>query len=206
VSIMPGAERGVQVETILREWLNEPAITIMCGDWRNGCIMELLPEGRATLTKEKYPAPFAGLRDIELPGQAHHLHLNLDKLTHVVYAIAPCVCYGYRPSFEVRFDDTEQSTTAFAVAIRQPYLGRRTNRPALTAYFRRMIDHLRRFPTMTSFQMQRNSSDSPLSTEGWNEILNCFMEARDSERISEDSISLPECLRGFSPFEAHRHG
>jgi hypothetical protein len=206
VSIMLDAERGVHVETILREWLNEPAITLMCGDWRNGCIMEILPDGPATLTRAKYAEPFAGLRDIELPGQAHHLHINLDKLSRVVYAISPCVCYGYRPSFEVRFDDTEQSATAFALAVRQPYLGRRTNRAALTSYFRRMIDHLRRFPAITSFQMQRNSSNSPLSTDGWNEILHCFMEARDSEEFTENSVSLPECLRVFSQHEVHRDG
>lgn len=206
MSIMLGAERGVHVEAILREWLNEPAITLMCGDWRNGCIMEILPDGPATLTRAKYAEPFAGLRDIELPGQAHHLHLNLDKLARVVYAIAPCVCYGYRPSFEVRFEDTEQSTTAFALAVRQPYVGRRTNRAALTSYFRRMIDHLRRFPAITSFQMQRNTSDNALNTKGWSEILDCFVEARDSEEFTEASTALPECLRVFSPLEVHPHG
>lgn len=196
-----GTNRVSQLETILREWLSEPSITLICGDWRNGCIMEILPEGPVTLTREKYPEPFSGLRDIELPGQPHHLHINLDKLATVVYAITPCVCYGYRPSFEIRFNDAESDTTAFAVALRQPYLGRKTNRSAVVAYFRKLLDHQQRFSSMTRFQVEPQPGTG--KPQGWPEILDCLVAAGGSNVFDRSPFS---SLSGqFSSFEETAH-
>ncbi len=202
---MVGRNRVSQLETILREWLSEPAITLMCGDWRNGCIMEILPEGPVTLTREKYPEPFSGLRDIELPGQPHHLHINLDKLAQVVYAITPCVCYGYRPSFEVRFNDQETNTTAFALALRQPYLGRKTNRSALIAYFRRLLDHHQRFSGITRFHVDSQPAQGKLSAHGWEEILDCFVAAGGSDSFDRALFPNSNLSNHVPSFEEHAH-
>src|SRR5262245_41371428 len=135
--------RVEQIERVIRDWLNEPGITLVCGDWRKGSIMELYPEGRAVLSEARYPEPFSGLRDLHLVGQDHHLHLDLAKLETAVYTVAPSVCYGYRPSFEVRFTAELEGAGAagFALSVREPYRGGRTNRGALVGYFRRMLEH-----------------------------------------------------------------
>lgn len=157
--------------------------------------MELLPEGRAVLTKPKYPEPFAGLRDIHLAGQRHHLHIDLAKLTSAVYAVSPCVCYGYRPSFEVRFTDgLDSSSFSFSVAVREPYRGDRANRDALVPYFRRMLDHHARFPGITRFRADAAGTGSPA---GWRDAYACLLEARGTpgrampnELPSHEALSL----------------
>lgn len=111
------------VETILREWIADPDITLVCGRWADGGIMELVPAGRARLTPARYDGSFAGLRDLELDGAGHHLHLDLTKLAHAAYVLAPSVCFGYRPSFELRFarDATSaRDTHGLALGMRQP--------------------------------------------------------------------------------------
>ena len=50
------------VETILEEWIADPDITLVCGRWADGSIMELVPAGRARLTPARYGGCFAGLR------------------------------------------------------------------------------------------------------------------------------------------------
>ncbi len=157
--------------------------------------MELLPEGRAVLTGPRYPEPFAGLRDIHLAGQRHHLHIDLEKLTSAVYAVSPCVCYGYRPAFEVRFtDDLESGSFAFSLAVREPYRGDRANRDALVPYFRRMLDHHARFPGVTTFRADAAGAGSPA---GWGDAYACLLEARGTpvrsmpeELPSHETLSL----------------
>jgi len=169
-------DRVAQIESVIREWLEEPAITVVCGDWQSGSIMELLPEGRAVLTRQRYPEPFSGLRDLHLVGQGHHLHLDLAKLPLAVYSVSPCVCYGYRPSFDVRFTDGRDDgrSCAFALSVREPYRGDSVNRAALVPYFRRMLDHQARFPEVVRLRV-----DAPRegSFRGWDDAFSCLLEA-----------------------------
>ena len=116
--------------------------------------MELLPDRMPVLTKQRYPEPFSGLRDVRLPGQAHHLHLDFGKIAQVEYAVVPSVCYGYRPSFEVHFIHKQATAPSFAVMVRKPYRNGVTNRAALLSYFRRMRDHLARFPDLVRSRVE----------------------------------------------------
>ena len=59
------------VDAIVREWLADPELTLICGRWSDGGLMELMPEGRATLTQPRYCGDFAGLRDLNLTGQPY---------------------------------------------------------------------------------------------------------------------------------------
>lgn len=171
---MQGATRIAQIEAVIRDWLDEPEIALFCGDWRTGSIMELLPRGRAVLTASKYPEPFDGLRDITLPDQEHHLHIDLAKLRTAVYVMAPCVCFGYRPSFEVRFSDDEGAVAAFSLGPRRPYLGKRANRAAIVPYFRRMLDHHARLGDVVRFRIEARKRDEP---EDWRDVYECWLEA-----------------------------
>lgn len=163
------------LEGVLRDWVGVPRIVFACGDWRTGAIMELLPRTVATLTATRYAEPFAGLRDIRLSGQGHHIHLDLAKMWHVVYAIVPSVCYGYRPSFEAHFVSAIDAAPSFAVMVRDPYRAGRLNREALVGYFRRMVDHLARFPEVVRFRVE--APPVAPSRETWAEIRACLAEA-----------------------------
>jgi hypothetical protein len=199
-----------QIENVIRDWLVEPGITLLCGDWQNGSVMEILPEGRAVLTRQKYAEPFSGLRDIHLPGQGHHLHLDLAKLSVAVYSVAPCVCYGYRPSFEVRFTDAPRppaadggaprprraarpsGSFAFAFGVREPYVGGRANRAVLVPYFQRLFDHHARFPGAVQFRIEKAAAGRGAPPDGWADVHACLLEARGSE--ARAAASGPETL------------
>jgi hypothetical protein len=139
---------------MVREWFLENDITLACGDWSSGAIMELVPAENARLTKARYQHPFSGLRDVRLPGQGHHIHLDLDKIRHVIYAVVPSVCYGYRPSFEAQFTSGLDRAPSFAVMVRNPYPRGRVDRSALARYFRRMREHLARYPEIVHLRIE----------------------------------------------------
>lgn len=164
-----------ELETIVRDWFGDPHIALACGDWTTGAIMELLPDDKPVLTGARYPAPFSGLRDVRLVGQAHHLHLDLNKIAHVVYAIVPSVCYGYRPSFEAHFVSKLGAPPSFAVMVRKPYCGERTNVPALVAYFQRMLDHMARFPSVVRHRVE--APPKPPSRATWHDVRACLLRA-----------------------------
>lgn len=169
-----------QIENILREWLSEPDIAIICGNWMNGSMMELFPNGRAHLSPPRYPEPFSGLRDLHLKDQGHHLHLDLAKLGSAVYSLSPCVCYGYRPSFELRFSTAELDSPqhfSFALGIREPYRGQKANREAQIAYFRRMLSHHRRYPEVTRFWVDLPDKAQASTLAGFRDIFSCLLEA-----------------------------
>jgi hypothetical protein len=182
-------DRITQTEAILREWLADPAIAIVCGDWRAGSIMELLPDGPVLLAGQRYADPFSGLRDVRLAGQRHHLHVDLSKLESCVYAITPSVCYAYRPAFEVGFA-TALGTMAFSISLREPYHGAATNRAPLVRYFQRLLrDHVR-FPDLVRFRVERSAH--PHAGESWRDALTSLMEASGRNEVAHDGPAAPE--------------
>lgn len=203
--------RTTQMESVLREWLEEPALTLVCGDWRTGSIMELLPNGDAVLTEARYPEPFSGLRDLHLPNQGHHLHIDLNKLSAAVYSVVPSICYGYRPSFEVHFihdgrDDLDhpspprEPAVSFALAVRDPYRGGRLNRATLIPYFRRLIEHHQRYPLVTGFRVEPSPGGRGASIDGWREAHQCLAEAcgaskADGPELDHGPESLSRAVR-----------
>jgi hypothetical protein len=163
------------LEEIIRDWFVDETSALACGDWERGAIMEILPRGRAMLTGARYPEPFTGLREVRIPGQKHHLHLDLGKIDQVIYAVMPSVCYGYRPSFEVHFVREAHVSPSFMVMVSAPYRRGRPNRRALVGYFRRLLVHLERFPELVRFRMEL--PPVALSFDVWAEVLACFYEA-----------------------------
>ncbi len=177
------------VDTLLREWLGDPDITLICGRWADGTIMELMPEGNATLTDPAYSGPFAGLRDLRLRGQAHHMHLDLAKLSRVVYAVVPSVCYGFRPSFEVRLGDDDAAamdTYGLAISVRRPYAGEGLAEPAVVNYFKRALDHARRFPDRVRFRAEASVRSGDGHAATWHAVGRCLLEA-DGRGVALDS-------------------
>lgn len=134
-------------EKVICDWLPQN-ICIVCGDWKNGAIMEIIPEGNAVLSEAKYDGCFAGMRDILLSEHPHHLHVNLGIFKTIVYEIAPSVCYGYRPAFNISFIGGIESVAqkAFMFSIDHPY---DTNwvlkSDVVSTYFRFFTEHRARY-------------------------------------------------------------
>jgi len=166
-------EKVSAVEGILRLWLEDPDLTIFCGAWSNGAIMELLPGGKARLTGQLYSGRFAGLRDLILDDGGHHVHLDLGRLSRVCYIVAPSVCFGFRPSFELRIAAPGiDPLRAFGLglAIRRPYDDDGLRESAATRYFTRVAEHLRAHPGVVSLAIRPQGSYHEERAADWSAI------------------------------------
>jgi len=197
VSAVPSID---QVDAILREWLADPDLTLICGRWSDGGIMELMPEGRATLSRPRYAGEFAGLRDLDVAGQRHHLHLDLHKLPRAVYLVAPSVCYGFRPSFEVRLCAADElAATAFGLGLgaRHPYRGDQLSRAVVRRYLRRLANHRASSPQVVGIR----AIDGPVPpaaaarrAEDWAAIGQCVAEEFDIDVSIDDAASFTAAM------------
>lgn len=161
------------VEGILRLWLEDPDLTIFSGVWSNGAVMELLPQGKATLTGQRYAGRFAGLRDLLLDDGGHHVHLDLGRLSRACYVVAPSVCYGFRPSFELRItvpDADPLREFGLGLALRRPYDGAGLRESAATRYFTRAAEHLRAYPGVASLAIRPRGTYHEERDADWSAI------------------------------------
>ncbi len=144
-------------ENVLRDWLAHEDLTLFAGDWCDGAIMELCPAGKARLTGARYDEPFGGLRDIVLPGAGPHGHLDLGRFAQLVYRVAPSVCFGWKPAFEILFltDDTPPRV-GFRCGHGRPY--DRSGTLAATVvdeFFGRHAEHARQRPELVRIEVER---------------------------------------------------
>jgi hypothetical protein len=145
--------RVAALEHIIRDWLNEPELLVLTGRWSDGAVMELVPAAPARLTRARYEGRFAGLRDLLLDGAAHHVHLDLGRLTRATYLVSPSVCFGFRPSFEVRLhagDSDPLDRFALGFGLRWPYRAGKLAPVAVARYFERFRSHRVAFPGVAS--------------------------------------------------------
>jgi hypothetical protein len=54
-------------------WLARSGVTIACGRWSDGAISDILLQGNGSLLPARYGSCFAGVREVRLPDQPHHL-------------------------------------------------------------------------------------------------------------------------------------
>src|SRR5262249_48449747 len=142
-----------------------PNVAIMCGDWSQGSVMELIPHCRGLLSSERYTGDFVGIRQLRLAAQKHHVHLDLKRFRRVAYSILPSVCFGFRPSFEVRFllEAKAAQTCTFSLAVRKPYVASHLSTDAITMYFVRFLEHAACFPDAVGLELD------PLGQHRWEE-------------------------------------
>jgi hypothetical protein len=175
---MPNESTAFAIEAILRSWLDDRDITLFCGDWRHGGVMELLPKGGALLSGRRYDPPFEGLRDLRLEGVGHHVHLDLARLAKAWYIVSPSVCYGFRPSFELRFS-TEGARPhdgfGLGVALTNPYAGHNLRASPVRRYLRRAAEHMKHFPVVAGFACETASIDGD-SWATWDRVAQLLDE------------------------------
>jgi hypothetical protein len=142
------------IERIVRDWLDEPELLVLAGRWADGAVMELVPTSPPLLTAQRYEGRFAGLRDLLLNGQAHHVHLDLGRLNCATYLVCPSVCFGFRPSFELRLHASDADPLdrfGLGFSLRTPYRNGRIARAAVGRYFARYRRHRAAFARAVSF-------------------------------------------------------
>ncbi len=141
------------------DWLADPDITIVCGRWAEGAISEFMPGGTAALLPPAYEGRFAGIRELRLRQQRHHLHIDFGRIHALSYVVTPSVCLGFDPSLEIRLlttDEAGEPTEDWMVALMysNPYLqDRRVDPDAAGRFFRSARDQLARRPDLVRVQI-----------------------------------------------------
>jgi hypothetical protein len=181
------------VDEILRAWLGERGVALLCGRWSEGAIMELVLEEGADLSPARYSGRFAGLRDVLIPGHRHHMHLDLGRVSRVTYAVTPSVCYGFRPSFEVRFGG-EPEDTAFAVTILSPYRDQDLDAPRAARYFARLRQDAARHPSLVRFVADAGGREAE-HADAWRAVGACFARVAEIDPAPESPAALGEVVR-----------
>ncbi|MBE0592366.1 MAG: hypothetical protein IH616_08190 [Gemmatimonadales bacterium] len=150
----------------LTDWLADPGITIVCGRWTDGAISEFMPAGTASLLPPAYEGRFAGIRELRIRQQRHHLHIDLGRIHALSYVVAPSVCLGFDPSLEIRLlteDETGAPTDRWMVALMyaNPYLqDRRVDPRAAERFFRSARDQLARRPDLVRVEIAPDIRDN----------------------------------------------
>lgn len=139
---------------LLAAWLDTPGLTVACGHWEDGAVSEIVPEGRAVLLPARYGGVFAGVRELRLTGAAHHLHIDLGRVERLRFTLAPCVCLGFKPSFEVRLMSRNRAGTAsgdwsLSLMLGAPYAGESLDQEAARGFLARACAQLRAHPELT---------------------------------------------------------
>jgi hypothetical protein len=147
-------ERFAFFHDAVSDWLADPGITIVCGRWSEGAISELMPGGTAALLPPAYEGRFAGIRELRIRQQRHHLHIDFGRIHALSYVVAPSVCLGFDPSLEIRLlatDEAGNPTEDWMVSLMyaNPYLqDRRVDPEAAGRFFRTARAHLARRPDL----------------------------------------------------------
>jgi hypothetical protein len=122
------------------QWLSRTDVTIACGRWEDGAISEFMPNGQAHLLPGTYDGCFAGVRELRLKGQPHHLHIDFGRVHKLAYVVSPSVCFDFNPSFELRLlmvgsggAPTDRSVVSFM--LESPYVKGQLDTQAVSRFF-----------------------------------------------------------------------
>lgn len=146
---------------MLASWLDMPGITLACGRWSDGAISELVPGDGARLLPERYDGLFIGVRELRLAGTPHHLHIDLGRVERFRFTLAPSVCLGFKPSFEVRLL-TRGGEWLLSLMLTTPYEGESLNLEAARGFLKRACAQLRRHPDLTDMVVDEQVRSTPM--------------------------------------------
>jgi hypothetical protein len=190
---MTDGSRIAAVDEVLRAWLREPGVALMCGQWSAGGIMELVLEEGAQLSPALYPGRFAGLRDVIIPGHRHHMHVDLGRIQRITYAVTPSVCYGFRPSFEVRFGGAFDDAV-FSVTLLSPYRERELDAPRVSRYFALLGEHASSHASLVRFVADDGGRRAE-HADVWRAVGRCFAAGAEIDPPPVSPEALGEGVR-----------
>jgi len=196
-------------------WLEHPNTTIACGRWCDGSVSELLPRGRARLLPARYNDCFIGVRELRIGDSPHHMHIDLGRLHHIRYVVAPSVCFGFRPSFEARLlllgpGNTPIDRWTVSVMLTNPYAGDMLDRDEATRFFRLAQLHAQLRPDLVELEVEASVRNTPLGADilgvvqelinaadaGWNQALRILHPAAHATATARQNqyATEPPCL------------
>jgi hypothetical protein len=150
------------IHELLESWLKEPGASLACGRWGDGAISEIMLNGTARLLPGRYSGPFSGIRELQLADAPHHLHVDLARVERISIAVAPSVCLGFRPSFEVRLlTKTKPREWLVSLFLCPPYNGDKLDVLAARQFLQRACDQVRAHPEVAELTLDINLSASP---------------------------------------------
>jgi hypothetical protein len=152
------------------QWLDDPGITLACGRWSDGAILELIPQGHAAILPAAYDGCFAGVRELRLQGVPHHMHIDLGRIHKLSFAVAPSVCLEFKPSFEVRLlllgpGGAPTSTWMVSLMLSTPYTRGALDKRSVLAFFRRAKQQANLRPDLVEMQIDPAVQSSALGSE-----------------------------------------
>ena len=172
-------------------WLNRPGITIACGRWSDGAISELVPMGQASLLPAVYDGCFAGVRELRLQGQPHHLHIDFGRVHKMAYTVAPSVCLAFRPSFELRLlvlgpGGAPTDRWVVSLMLESPYVDDMLNSDAVTAFFRHVAHDAAQRPELVELSIDPEVRRSAVAGEI--KAAMCRASAQEHESADWDDL------------------
>jgi hypothetical protein len=180
-------------------WLSQPGITIACGRWVDGAISELMPAGEATLLPGIYDGCFAGVRELRLTGQAHHLHIDFGRVHKLSYAVSPSVCLAFRPSFELRLlilgpGGAPTDRWVVSLMLESPYENGVLNSAAAVNYFQHVALDAAQQPELVELNIDavvRNSA-----------VANDLISAMRTASRRQDLTGWDDLINALAPLKA----
>ena len=183
---------------VIEEWIAMPDVAVVCGNWKDGSISEIIAGPGARLLPAAYSDCFAGVRELRVADAPHHLHIDLARIHRIQYAVHPSVCLQFKPSFEVRFlligaGGAPTDRWCFSCMLTHPYRGDLADKDSVTEYFRIARRHLTSRRDVVEIDIARSVTQAP----GFHRILDCLNSAFevqvDATAVSSflDSLSSP---------------
>ena len=192
-------------------WLDEPGVTVACGRWADGAVSEIVPGGRAILLPALYDGCFAGVRELRLADQPHHLHIDFGRVHTMSYAIVPSVCLAFKPSFELRLlvigpGGAPTDRWVVSLMLATPYVQGALDHQGVVNFFKRAQQDAAVRPDLVEFVIDpavQSSSAAPQildalleatgqgSTTPWSEALAALCPLSPAATADAEPLCLP---------------
>ena len=155
------------MHAVVARWLAQPGVSIACGRWADGAISEFIPRQAAQLLPAIYDGCFAGVRELRLVGQPHHLHIDFGRIHRLSYAVAPSVCLAFKPSFELRLltvgaGGAPTDRWLVSLMLESPYVDGQLDTAAALRYFQRATADCRQRPDLVELSVDPAVRSGPV--------------------------------------------
>jgi hypothetical protein len=175
---------------VVARWLAQPGVTIACGRWADGAISEIIPRGAAHLLPSLYDGCFAGVRELRLTGQPHHLHIDFGRVHKLAYVVAPSVCLGFKPSFELRLlsvgpGGAPTDRWLVSLMLESPYIDGQLDPDAALRFFQQACDDATRRPDLVELNVDPSVRASSIGPQ----VLTALCQATGCSGDWEQALS-----------------
>ena len=155
------------VDQLVRDWMSDPEVCLVVGDWIDGTVAEIFPRGKAEMPSPRYEGNFVGVCDLRIANEPHHCHLDLGRIHTFELKVAPSVCFGFEPSLELRLLRTgdggaHSNRHALALIPSSTYKDGEPDHPSVKRFMERFMLQSQAHPRLFDVDIARDVKDSDL--------------------------------------------